>query len=452
MDVEKFKEAVIARCQALGIRDYELYYETGASTSVSAFQHELNQFSASEDGGVCLRCLVNGKMGYASTQALDPEQAELLVSKAADNASILESEDTMFLGKAGQVYETPAMPGYPLPTTEALIDCALSTQEMLYAAHPQVIDGTETQAISETLELHIVNSQGLDLHYSNRLSGLVTAVMVGKDGEMANDFDVKLGQLSRLDRQAMVKKTVDAALQKLGGEPAPTGQYPVVFSSEAMSDLLATFAGIFSSEAAQKGLSRLADAEGTEIASPLVTITDDPFHRDSPMPMPFDAEGSPTRRKNIVEKGPLTTLLYNLKTAHKAGKTTTGNASKGGYDAPIGIRPFSLVLQGGEKAREQVLQDVGYGVYVNSLNGLHAGADPITGDFSLQSAGFMIENGIKTRYVKSFTVAGNFYQLLKDIAELANDSHLPMPMGSTAYGAPTTVVHGLTISGTDTAC
>ena len=101
MDFEKFKEAVIARCQALGIRDYELYYETGASTSVSAFQHELNQFSASEDGGVCLRCLVNGKMGYASTQALDPEQAELLVSKAVDNASILESEDTMFLGMAG---------------------------------------------------------------------------------------------------------------------------------------------------------------------------------------------------------------------------------------------------------------------------------------------------------------------------------------------------------------
>ena len=87
------------------------------------------------------------------------------------------------------------------------------------------------------------------------------------------------------------------------------------------------------------------------------------------------------------------------------------------------------------------------GVYITSLGGLHAGANPITGDFSLQSSGFMIEGGKKTTFVKSFTVAGNFYELLKNIVALADNSHLPRAMGSTAFGAPTTLVDGLTVAG-----
>ena len=447
MDFNAFKEVVIAQCRSLGIEEYELYYQCGASTSVETFQHQINEFSSSEAGGVCFRCIVDGKMGYASTQALNEEQAKALVAAAADNASVLESEDPIFLGEGGQEYEALTKKEYDLPTTEEMIDTALATEKKLYDADSAVIDGSQCQVISESSEICIYNSKGLDLHYDNKLSGLLAVAVVSNGQEMANDYQIKLGKLSDIDSEALVKKAAATALRKIGGDPAPTGQYPVVFDSEAMSDLLATFSGIFSSEAAQKGLSKLADAEGTVIASPIVTLVDDPFHPESPMPMNFDAEGSPTHRKNVIEKGRLNTLLYDLKTAHKAGKKTTGNASKGGYDSPVAIRPFSMVLEGGEKSEEELLKEVGNGVYINSLSGLHAGADPITGDFSLQSAGFLIENGEKTKAVKSFTVAGNFYQLLKDIAAVANNSHLPSPMGTTAFGAPTTVVNGLSIAG-----
>ena len=265
--------------------------------------------------------------------------------------------------------------------------------------------------------------------------------------EMANDFQFKMGRLDQIDTEALVKKAADSAKEQLGGDVAPTGKYPVVFNPEAMSSLLQVYSSIFSSEAAQKGLSKLANAEGTVIASDIVTLVDDPFHKENPEPINFDAEGSPTHKKNVIEHGVLNTLLYNLKTAHKVGKKTTGNASKAGYTASVSVRPFTMYLEGGSMTEEELFASVGEGIYITSLGGLHAGANPISGDFSLQSAGYMIREGKKAEYVKSFTVAGNFYDLLKNITALANNTHLPRAMGMTTFGAPSTRVDGLSIAG-----
>ena len=447
MTFNEFKQLVIDECASQGITEYELYYQVGASTSVETFQHSINEFSSSYSGGLCFRCIVNGKMGYASTEELSAQQAKAVVAKAVDNAVNLESEEAVFLGEGGQIYEVLEDKSYPLPTTEELIAKVLETTEKLYAADPMAVDGCQTQGIIETDEVAIYNSKGLDLHRSSSAAGLVVVGVVSDGKEMANDYQIKLGQLDKIDTDALVKKAIDTAKEQLGGEVAPTGQYPVVFSPEAVCSLLGVYSGIFNSEAAQKGLSKLSGKEGETIAASCVTLIDDPFHKENPEPANFDAEGSPTHRKAIIEKGVLNTLLYNLKTAAVAGKQTTGNASKAGYDSTVGIRPFTLYLEGGELTEEELLQKAGNGVYITDLSGLHAGADSISGDFSLQSAGYMIENGKKTRYVKSFTVAGNFYELLKNVVALANNSHLPRAMGSTAFGAPTALVDGLSIAG-----
>jgi PmbA protein len=447
MTFQEFKELVIAACAQQGITEYELYYQAGASTSVDTFQHSLNEFTSSYSGGVCFRCIANGKMGYASTENLSPEQAKAVVMKAMDNAINLESEEVVFLGEGGQKYEPLEDRSYPLPTTEALIAKVLETTEKLYAADPMVVDGCQTQGIIETSEVAIYNSKGLDLSHKNSAAGLIAVGVVSNGKEMSDAYEIKLGQLDEINTDAMVQKAVSVAKEKLGGEVAPTGQYPVVFNPEAMTSLLGVYSSIFNSEAAQKGLSKLAGKEGEVIAAACVTLIDDPFHKDNPEPINFDAEGSPTHRKAVIENGVLKTLLYNLKTAAVAGKKTTGNASKAGYDASVGIRPFTMYLEGGEMTEEELLQKAGNGVYITSLSGLHAGADSISGDFSLQSAGYLIENGVKTRYVKSFTVAGNFYELLKNIVAMANNSHLPRAMGMTTFGAPTTLVDGLSVAG-----
>ena len=447
MTFNEFKNHVIAACQEAGINEYELYYSASESTSVDTFQHSINEFTASRDGGVCFRCIVGGKMGYASTEDLSAAQAKAVVVKAADSAALLESEETVFLGEGGQEYEELEIQPYALPGADALISAALDAQEKLYAADPAVIDGCQTNCIAERNEMAIYNSKGLDLHYENTVTGLVAVAVVSDGNEMENSYEVKLGKLDDMDFAAIAAKAAQNAKVKLGGQVAPTGQYPVVFSPEAMCSLLGVYSGIFSSEAAQKGLSRLADAEGTVIASDIVTLVDDPFHKDNPMPINFDAEGSPTHKKNVIEKGNLCTLLYNLKTAAVAGKKTTGNASKAGYDGAVAVRPFTLYLENGSISEEELLQQVGNGVYITNLGGLHAGANPITGDFSLQSAGFMIEGGAKTTAVKSFTVAGNFYDLLKNITALANNCELPMAMGMTTLGSPSVLVDGLSVAG-----
>lgn len=444
MNFQTFKTCVADKCNALGIADYELYYQTAEATSVSAYQREINQFSGSLEGGVCFRCIHEGKMGYASTECLSEETAAMVVERALDNASSLEAEEPVFLCDGGKTYAQLPVSGVQIPETDALVSKVLDTQEKLYAANPAVIDGCTTQGVAEKSEIAIFNSRGLDLHDETRLVGLVVAAVVSDGGEMANDYQIQLGNLESIDTNTLTKKAAEAALAKLGGEPAPTGKYPVIFDPEAMSDLLSTFCSIFSAENARKGLSKLSGNEGQTIAASGVTLVDDPAYPGSFLQRSFDAEGSPAFRKKIIENGRLNTLLYDLKNAALAGKETTGNASKANYDSPVGIRPFTLYLEAGDLTEEELLKKAGTGVYINSLGGLHAGANSISGDFSLQSAGFLIEDGKKTSRVKSFTVAGNFYELLKNITAVASNLEFP---GMGTVGSPSVLAEGLSIAG-----
>lgn len=447
MDYNVFKEAVIAAAKAAGLTDYELYYQGSEDTSISAFGHEVNEFSDSVSGGVCFRCVVNGKMGYASTEALDPDTAAELVRRAMDNAVSLESDEPVFLCEGGKSYAQIDRKAYPMPATEEMISKLLETQEAIYAADERVVDGTSSQVLRMTIRGAICNSKGLDLSYEQAVSGLVAVGVVSDGTEMANDFQIKLGELSALDTKALAEKAAKGAIGKLGGEVAPTAVCPVVFDPEAMSDLLATFSDIFNSENAQKGLSKLNGKEGETIAADCVTLVDDPFHPENPFPMAFDSEGYPTATKKVIENGKLNTLLYNMKTAAIAGKESTGNGSKRGYSSPVAISPFTMYLAAGELTEEELLQKAGNGVFINSLGGLHAGANAVTGDFSLQSAGFLIENGKKTVPVKSFTVAGNFYDLLNKITALSDKVVFPSATGTNAYGSPCVLVSELSIAG-----
>ena len=140
----------------------------------------------------------------------------------------------------------------------------------------------------------------------------------------------------------------------------------------------------------------------------------------------------------------MTTLLYNLKTAASAGVKSTGNASKASYASIVGISPFTFFIRPAEECGlEDMLKEAGSGIYVTEVTGLHAGANSITGDFSLSSAGFRIVDGRKEAPVKNFTVSGNFFTLLKEIERVGSD--LDFVRGK--FGSPSVLVRDIAVAG-----
>ena len=126
MDFQTFRKIAADEAAALKIEAYELYYQLEESVSTSAFRHEIKDFASASEGGVCLRCLVDGRMGYASTQLLSEESARALVRRAADNAVVLETAEAAALVEAGQSYQTAATRDDPLPGADALRRTALA--------------------------------------------------------------------------------------------------------------------------------------------------------------------------------------------------------------------------------------------------------------------------------------------------------------------------------------
>jgi len=142
----------------------------------------------------------------------------------------------------------------------------------------------------------------------------------------------------------------------------------------------------------------------------------------------------------------LTTLLHNLKTAHKQGVATTANASRPGYAASVGVAPTNFYFEPTDADFDEMLQKLGDGLLITELQGMHAGANPITGDFSLAAKGFTVKGGKLADPVNQITVAGNFYELLSGIEAVGGDLDFHAP-GASCFGSPSLLVGKLSVAG-----
>ena len=155
------------------------------------------------------------------------------------------------------------------------------------------------------------------------------------------------------------------------------------------------------------------------------------------------SEGNETA-KAIIDKGVFATALYDLKSAYKAGKESTGNGFRGG--SSVSEMPTNLIVEAGDKSFDELLEEAGEGIILTDLSGLHAGVNSISGDFSLLCEGYLIENGKKGRPVEQITVAGNFYDVIKSIKSVGNDI-INLPSGEGEFFTPSVLVSSLAISG-----
>ncbi|MCH5341049.1 MAG: TldD/PmbA family protein [Acetatifactor sp.] len=443
MTYQEFKEAVIGAAKAQGITEYEIYYTESESTTVEIFKEEVKGYGTESSLGVCFRCVIGERAGYAATENLTAEEAVSLVARAVENAESIESDQKAFIHKKGDDYAVVQETQGEFPSGAELVESALALQKKLYQADSRVVDGTQAYMAGGSEKYALYNSNGLDLE--DKVSyAQCFALAIVKDGEDMYDGSAdKMGALKDFDLDAVTAEAVEDAVSTIGAGGVDSGKYSVVFSGKAMAKLLMTYASVFSAEEAQKGLSLLKDKEGEKIAADCVTIIDDPRYPDSVIKRTFDGEGVATYAKNVVEKGTLNTLLHNLATADKAGVKSTGNASKPSYSSVVGISPFTFYVKPGEGKKEELFAKAGSGIYVTNIEGLHSGANAVTGDFSLAASGFLLEDGKKTTPVKGFTVADNFFTFLKKVVCVGED--LELVRGR--VGSPSVLVEDITVGG-----
>ena len=446
MNFDIIKAAVVDAAKRHGIKEYEIYYMSDESLSIETLKDEISSFSSGASGGLCFRCSIDGKMGYASTEYIVPDEMERLVLCAKENAKSIEKEDACGIFKGSDSYREASSVNYSKPSAAELKQVALDIQKETYAANSAVTDGTQSVAMTFGATVRLFNSHGLDLCNSVGTSVVYAApiVKVGDESESNYEMDKYTPEL---DVKAISKKAVADALEKIGAGSIESGKYNVIISGDEMRGLLSAFSPAFSARNAQLGLSLLAGKEGEKIAADIITLTDDPMREGYDIVTPFDAEGVAAYRKTVIENGVLKTLLHNRETAKEANTKSTGNASKASYAAPVGISPYAFCIEAGELSKEQLLKRAENGVYITEIKGIHAGADSVTGDFSLESAGFLIENGKKTTPVKSFTIAGNFFELLKSVDALSDKVETGTPTGFTSFGSPDVLIKGMSVAG-----
>ena len=446
MDFNSLKKAIFDAAEKQNIKEFEIYYMSDSSMQVETLKDEISSFSSGVSGGLCFRCLFDGKMGYASTELLEEAEMTELVERAVENAKSTEKLDEAGIFAGSKEYGKTNAPEYKVLEAADLKSIALDIQKQNYAASEKVVDGTQSAAMTFGCNVRICNSHGLDLSNAAGVNAVYSVVVVRDGEESIDNFEVQ-EYGADFDAAALAKKSADGALESLGAGLVESGKYNVIIDGKQMRSILSAFSPAFSAKNAQLGLSLLTGKEGTAVASDIVTITDDAMRQGISFQTPFDAEGVATKKKNVIENGVLKTLLYNLETAKKAGCESTGNASKGGYSSPVGISPYAFCIEAGKYTRDELFGLAKDGIYVTEVKGLHAGANAVTGDFSIESAGFVIENGKKGRPIKSFTIAGNFFELLKSISALSNEVKTGVSMGFTVFGSPDVLIKGMSVAG-----
>jgi PmbA protein len=226
----------------------------------------------------------------------------------------------------------------------------------------------------------------------------------------------------------------------IGSRKVETQECAIVFDPEVARSIIGTVFSVANGSSFWRKSSYLVGKEGQVVASPLVTIVDDPLIPRAPGSRPFDGDGLPTRKNSVVERGVLGSVLCDVYSARKLGRASTGSAGRGVGSNP-GPTTSNLIMQNGTMTRDALLRDTKRGLYVTQMMGF--GFNPVTGDFSRGAQGFWIEGGELTFAVSEVTIAANFDEILKRIDAVADDLAL---RSSTA--APTFRVSHMTLAGT----
>lgn len=441
--------ALLAQARARGLTDVEVFARSDEALTLRANQGALEAFQRSHSVGIGVRVVQGDRVGYAYSENLTPEALQRMLTEAAENAAIVAGEPGVGLidtvGEAFSLEEhyNPALEDVPLEAKVAGIlraETTARTCDTRVKAVPGCVYSDSTSIV------RIASTHGIDRHHRANQAYAVVFPLVSQDGENRTGIHMQLVRdFAAIDFEHVAREAVGHACRRLGAKSLASGTYPVVFTPQAVGELLSAFSDVFSAKAAQEGKSLLAGKLGEAVASELVTIIDDPLLAEGFASRPFDDEGTTTRTCGLIEAGVFKTFLHNAQTARQMGVTSTGHAARGGYKGTLGVAPTNLYVKPGTTPAASLTAGAGSVVVIDDLQGVHAGTNAISGDFSLQCQGWLWVDGVEQHAVANITVAGNFLTMLAGVDAVGDDLEFH-PHG--AYiGAPSVRVAGLAIAG-----
>lgn len=438
------------------VRCGDFMYAKSRSLEIKAFRGEIASLLESADTWVSSRVYAEGKLGTAYTEQVDIGMVRRAAEQAAKNATFADPDpgNRLYDGGHALTGETGGAGGdfdgrrgsLASRTTDEKKAMALAAERAARAVDPRIVNVPYCYYFEEDDARAIAATSGLAKTRLGASCGCFVAVMAkdGDETQTGSEYAVAAGP-DELDMEAAARTAARRALEKLGAQEIDSGEYRVVFDNLCASQLLGAFvaspASPFYGENLQKGRSMLAGKLNEKIGSDLFTIIDDPTRGLSPVF--FDGDGVGTAALTLVDGGVFRSVVHTVySAAREDGEQTTGHAKRGMRGVRTGLHHPHLLA--GSQSVEALIGALGTGLFVTEMAGLHAGLNPITGDFSLSAKGFLVESGRCTTPFTNAVVAGNFFDLASGVAMKANDIRTDTQGG---FDAPSVLIEKLSVSG-----
>jgi PmbA protein len=440
-------DRVLELAAARGARDVEAYAERGVSRRIKVYQGEVEQLVAAQRRGVGVRVFRDGAVGYCSTSDLEPEGLADLVDRAVALAAAADPDPHRLLprdvGPPASV--TPFDARLPEADDADKIDLALTVEAAALEADPRVKTVEDTVYVDGDAEVFLANSAGVRGSYRANQCYTYTYVLAEEDGQVETGVSYAVARaLEELDGPACGAEAAARACRLLGARRCPSMRVTVVLDPFVAAAFFGVLSAALSAEAVQKGRSLFAGREGEAVADAGFALFDDGTLPDGLDSAPFDGEGTPRQRTPLIEAGVLQGFLHDAYTARKAGVSSTGNGLRGGYASPPSVRSTNLVVAGLTTPRDEIVAAIDRGVLVTDAVGVHSGANPVSGEFSVGISGVLIEGGRLTTPVREVTLAGDIISMLKGVRALGDDARW-VPAGSVF--TPSVAIEGMAIGG-----
>ncbi len=424
----------------------EAYAEQTTETEVEAFEGRVERLTSASSSGVGVRVVRDGRLGYAYTADLSDEGLRECLAEARANLDV-SSEDPGNVLPGAEAYE--ALEGIfdsrqVEVSAERKVSLALDLEARTQAADPRVTKVEAARYGDVIGQVAIASSNGISGDYSLTQAYCYAVALAGRDGESQMAYAVDSGRcLDDLRIDPVAAEAAERAVRLLGASKPKTRTVPVLFDRQVAPSLIGVLLSGLSAEEVQKGRSLFADKLGERVGAPGLRLVDDGRLLDGPGAAPFDGEGVPTRRNVLIDNGVLSGFLHNTATAARGGATSTGNASRGSFKTTPAVSAHNVFFQPGDKDQAALLAQAGEGLLVQEVSGVHSGANPITGDFSVGVSGLWFRGCELAEPVREATVAAHLLDILTGIVAVGSD--LRFTTGS--IGGSSLLIGQMTVAG-----